>query len=211
MKFNKSISAVIIGLSLSMMTANPVQWVDRIVVVVNNDVITQRDIEDISTRIARSLPKNEAGKVSAMDIEKMAIGNLIQERLLKQAAENIKIKVSEEDIDQEISKLAKEKNMDVARFYQQIEKEGVSKALLRKTIRDNLMVTHLVKSVSGGGPNVSDQEIQQLLQQNHMPTNQQNIAQARQYIIQAKNQQLLGSILQEMQKAALIEYRKKPY
>lgn len=72
MKFNKSISAVIIGLSLSMMTANPVQWVDRIVVVVNNDVITQRDIEDISTRIARSLPKNEAGKVSAMDIEKMA-------------------------------------------------------------------------------------------------------------------------------------------
>ena len=57
MKFNKSISAVIIGLSLSMMTANPVQWVDRIVVVVNNDVITQRDIEDISTRIARSLPK----------------------------------------------------------------------------------------------------------------------------------------------------------
>ena len=98
MKFNKSISAVIIGLSLSMMTANPVQWVDRIVVVVNNDVITQRDIEDISTRIARSLPKNEAGKVSAMDIEKMAIGNLIQERLLKQAAENIKIKVSEEDL-----------------------------------------------------------------------------------------------------------------
>lgn len=211
MKFNKSVSAVIIGLSLSMMTANPVQWVDRIVVVVNNDVITQRDIEDISTRIARSLPKNEAGKVSAMDIEKMAIGNLIQERLLKQAAENIKIKVSEEDIDQEISKLAKEKNMDVARFYQQIEKEGVSKALLRKTIRDNLMVTHLVKSVSGGGPNVSDQEIQQLLEQNHMQANQQNVAQAKQYIIQAKNQQLLGSILQEMQKAALIEYRKKPY
>ena len=174
------------------MTANPVQWVDRIVVVVNNDVITQRDIEDISTRIARSLPKNEAGKVSAMDIEKMAIGNLIQERLLKQAAENIKIKVSEEDIDQEISKLAKEKNMDVARFYQQIEKEGVSKALLRKTIRDNLMVTHLVKSVSGGGPNVSDQEIQQLLEQNHMQANQQNVAQAKQYIIQAKNQQLLG-------------------
>ena len=211
MKFNKSISAVIIGLSLSMMTANPVQWVDRIVVVVNNDVITQRDIEDISTRIKRSLPKHEAGKVSAMDIEKMAIGNLIQERLLKQAAENIKIKVSEEDIDQEISKLAKEKNMDVARFYQQIEKEGVSKALLRKTIRDNLMVTHLVKSVSGGGPNVSDQEIQQLLEQNHMQANQQNVAQAKQYIIQAKNQQLLGSILQEMQKAALIEYRKKPY
>lgn len=211
MKFNKSISAVIIGLSLSMMTANPVQWVDRIVVVVNNDVITQRDIEDISTRIKRSLPKNEAGKVSAMDIEKMAIGNLIQERLLKQAAENIKIKVSEEDIDQEISKLAKEKNMDVARFYQQIEKEGVSKALLRKTIRDNLMVTHLVKSVSGGGPNVSDKEIQQLLEQNHMQANQQNVAQAKQYIIQAKNQQLLGSILQEMQKAALIEYRKKPY
>ena len=146
-----------------------------------------------------------------MDIEKMAIGNLIQERLLKQAAENIKIKVSEEDIDQEISKLAKEKNMDVARFYQQIEKEGVSKALLRKTIRDNLMVTHLVKSVSGGGPNVSDQEIQQLLEQNHMQANQQNVAQAKQYIIQAKNQQLLGSILQEMQKAALIEYRKKPY
>ena len=101
--------------------------------------------------------------------------------------------------------------MDVARFYQQIEKEGVSKALLRKTIRDNLMVTHLVKSVSGGGPNVNDQEIQQLLEQNHMQANQQNVAQAKQYIIQAKNQQLLGSILQEMQKAALIEYRKKPY
>ena len=211
MKFNKSVSAVIIGLSLSMMAASPIQWVDRIVVVVNNDVITQRDIEDISTRIKRSLPAREVGKVSTTDIEKMAIGNLIQERLLKQAAENVKIKVSEEDIDQEINKLAKEKNMDVAHFYQRIEKEGVSKALLRKTIRDNLMVTHLVKSVSGGGPNVSDQEIQQLLEQNHMQANQQNVAQAKQYIIQAKNQQLLGSILQEMQKAALIEYRKKPY
>lgn len=54
MKFNKSVSAVIIGLSLSMMAASPIQWVDRIVVVVNNDVITQRDIEDISTRIKRS-------------------------------------------------------------------------------------------------------------------------------------------------------------
>lgn len=211
MKFNKSVSAVMIGLSLSMALASPIQWVDRIVVVVNNDVITQRDIEDISTRIKRSLPASEAGKVSAADIEKMAIGNLIQERLLKQAAENVKVKVSEEDIDQEINKLAKEKNMDVAHFYQRIEKEGVSKAFLRKTIKDNLMVAHLVNSVSGDSPRVSDQEVQQLLEQNHMPTNQQNIAQAKQYIIQAKNQQILGSILQEMQKAALIEYRKKPY
>ncbi|MFH4354495.1 MAG: SurA N-terminal domain-containing protein [Neisseriaceae bacterium] len=200
--------ALILGMSLSNIQAAPVTWADQIVVVVNKDVITQRDIEDISHQIRIHVPPAQLKK---MDIQQVAINQLIQQRLLKQAAENLQVEITEKEIDNEILKLAEANHLSVETFYTKIEKEGVPKATLRNTIKDNLSVAHLAESLVQEQVKASPEEVNSLLQSRHLPLTEENKKQASNFIARSKQEQILASFAEEMKKKAYIEYRKKPY
>ncbi|MCV2509428.1 MAG: SurA N-terminal domain-containing protein, partial [Neisseriaceae bacterium] len=208
MSLRKWLSAVLLGFGLLSANAAPVQWVDQIVVVVNQDVITQRDINDISNQIRAQVPKSELKKI---DVKQVAIDNLIQQRLLKQAAENMQIKISEKEIDAEVEKIAASNKLTSEQFYKAIAREGVPKSMLRATVKDNLMVDALAKEVSQGQIEVTEAEIEALLNQNKMPATEQNKQDARNFIENAKQQEILSSIVQDLKNRAYIEYREKPY
>ncbi|QRN41370.1 MAG: hypothetical protein GKC53_04390 [Neisseriaceae bacterium] len=204
----KWLSAVLMGFGLLSANAASVRWVDQIVVVVNQDVITQRDINDISHQIVAQVPKSELKKI---DVKQVAIDNLIQQRLLKQAAENMQVTVSEKDIDAEVAKIATSNKMTPEQFYKAISREGVPEAMLRATIKDNLMVEALAKEVSKGQIEVTETEIEALLNQNKMPVTQKNKEDARNFIANRKQQEILSGIVQDLKNRAYIEYREKPY
>lgn len=192
----------------SISQAANVQWVDKIAVIVNNDVITERDIQDISNQLKASASGKQ---LTGVNIREVATDNLISERLLKQAAENMQLTISDQEIDQQIRKVATANHLTVAQFLAEIKREGVREQRLKQTMKENLLVQKLVTATAQDQAQVSDEEVAAFLQEKKLTPTEQNKEKVQQFILSMKEQQILQSIAQDLKKSAYIEFKKKPY
>lgn len=192
----------------SISQAANVQWVDKIAVIVNNDVITERDIQDISNQFKASASGKQ---LTGVNIREVATDNLISERLLKQAAENMQLTISDQEIAQQIRKVATANHLTVAQFLAEIKREGVGEQRLKQTMKENLLVQKLVTATAQDQAQVSDEEVAAFLQEKKLTPTEQNKEKVQQFILSMKEQQILQSIAQDLKKSAYIEFKKKPY
>ena len=190
----------------SISQAANVQWVDKIAVIVNNDVITERDIQDISNQLKASASGKQ---LTGVNIREVATDNLISERLLKQAAENMQLTISDQEIDQQIRKVATANHLTVAQFLAEIKREGVGEQRLKQTMKENLLVQKLVTATAQDQAQVSDEEVAAFLQEKKLTPTEQNKEKVQQFILSMKEQQILQSIAQDLKKSAYIEFKKK--
>ena len=147
--------------------AAEIRWVDRIVVVVNDDIITERDIRDTVENMKKGASKSDATNNNAL--RQAAIEQLIDKKLVLQIAKSRDIKVSDNEIQQAVEQIAKSQNMTVDQLYKTIEKEGVSKENLHKTIAENIYIDKITSQYKSS-IKVSDEEIAQFIQSNNIPT-----------------------------------------
>ena len=170
MKTNKictMMSAVLLSAVLMQSAAaNEVRWVDRIVVIVNQDIITERDITDLMGNIKATLPKNEVPDDTVL--RQTAIDQLIDKKLVLQTAKRMEIGASEAEIAAQIEQIAQSQNMSVEALYKAIAKEGVSKENLHKTIAENIAIEKTTAKYMAD-VKVTDADVQQFLAQNNLP------------------------------------------
>ncbi|MBR7059135.1 MAG: SurA N-terminal domain-containing protein, partial [Neisseriaceae bacterium] len=140
--FNKLITFTLLLISANIVFAD-VKWVDRIVVIVNKDIITERDIDDVMNNIRSTQDKN--AKIDENLLRQSAIEQLIDKKLLLQAAHFKKIIVSGEEIENSIESIANSQGISKQKLYDTIAKEGVSREMLHKTIAENLYIEKVTK------------------------------------------------------------------
>ena len=208
MEVKQYLRMAILASFFSISQAANVQWVDKIAVIVNNDVITERDIQDISNQLKASASGKQ---LTGVNIREVATDNLISERLLKQAAENMQLTISDQEIDQQIRKVATANHLTVAQFLAEIKREGVGEQRLKQTMKENLLVQKLVTATAQDQAQVSDEEVAAFLQEKKLTPTEQNKEKVQQFILSMKEQQILQSIAQDLKKSAYIEFKKKPY
>lgn len=208
MQVKQYLRMAILASFFSISQAANVQWVDKIAVIVNNDVITERDIQDISNQLKASASGKQ---LTGVNIREVATDNLISERLLKQAAENMQLTISDQEIDQQIRKVATANHLTVAQFLAEIKREGVREQRLKQTMKENLLVQKLVTATAQDQAQVSDEEVAAFLQEKKLTPTEQNKEKVQQFILSMKEQQILQSIAQDLKKSAYIEFKKKPY
>lgn len=208
MQVKQYLRMAILASFFSISQAANVQWVDKIAVIVNNDVITERDIQDISNQLKASASGKQ---LTGVNIREVATDNLISERLLKQAAENMQLTISDQEIAQQIRKVATANHLTVAQFLAEIKREGVGEQRLKQTMKENLLVQKLVTATAQDQAQVSDEEVAAFLQEKKLTPTEQNKEKVQQFILSMKEQQILQSIAQDLKKSAYIEFKKKPY
>ena len=208
MQVKQYLRMAILASFFSISQAANVQWVDKIAVIVNNDVITERDIQDISNQLKASASGKQ---LTGVNIREVATDNLISERLLKQAAENMQLTISDQEIAQQIRKVATANHLTVAQFLAEIKREGVGEQRLKQTMKENLPVQKLVTATAQDQAQVSDEEVAAFLQEKKLTPTEQNKEKVQQFILSMKEQQILQSIAQDLKKSAYIEFKKKPY
>lgn len=208
MQVKQYLRMAILASFFSISQAANVQWVDKIAVIVNNDVITERDIQDISNQFKASASGKQ---LTGVNIREVATDNLISERLLKQAAENMQLTISDQEIAQQIRKVATANHLTVAQFLAEIKREGVGEQRLKQTMKENLLVQKLVTATAQDQAQVSDEEVAAFLQEKKLTPTEQNKEKVQQFILSMKEQQILQSIAQDLKKSAYIEFKKKPY
>ncbi len=154
------------GFSLAAAAAQstPIVPLDRVVAVVNDDVITSRDL-DAQTKMAVHQLQQQNTQLPPMDVlQKQVLERMINERILVQQAKQNGVRIDDTQLDQALQRIAAQSRMSVAEFRAALEKDGVSFADFREDIRNEMMIGRLRDHEVDSRVTVSDGEVQNFLQ-----------------------------------------------
>jgi peptidyl-prolyl cis-trans isomerase SurA len=143
--------------------SEPVQLVGRIVAVVNNEVITQFELNDRMRIVMQQLQKRGTPLPPQEVLEKQMLERIITDRVQLQFAKETGIRVDDLQLDKTLQRIAQENNMTVEAFRGALEKDGVSFAKFREEIRDEIILGRLREREVENRITVSDGEVEGFL------------------------------------------------
>ena len=137
--------------------------VDRIVAVVNNEVITRVELQGQVDRSLDELRRRKVPLPPAEDIERQALERLIMDRVQLQFANQSSLKVDDLELDRAISRIAESNNMSLTEFRRTIERDGIAFDRFREEIRQEIVLTRLREREVDNKITVGDSEIDNYL------------------------------------------------
>nr|VFK11081.1 MAG: periplasmic chaperone for outer membrane proteins SurA [Candidatus Kentron sp. LPFa] len=141
----------------------PIQEINRIVAVVNNEVIVLSDLENRIRTKQAELSRSGAKLPSPAALRKQVLDRLIIELVQIQAAKRIGIRVDDAQLNQAITKIAKRNGLELPRFREILEREGYKFATFREDIRRQLLITEIQKRQVANRVQVTPREIDNYL------------------------------------------------
>lgn len=144
--------------------ALPTQTIDKVIAVVEEDVILQSELDQALANILAQYRGREAQLPPREVIERQVLERLIMLRLQLQRAESTGIRVSDTELDQAVMSLAQQNNATLDQLRATLERDGYTYEEFRKTMRDELMVQRLRQRFVQQRVQVTDTEIELLLQ-----------------------------------------------
>jgi len=136
---------------------------DRIVVLVEEGLITQRELDQRLAQIKRSLIAKQVSMPSEESLISQVLDNLIQEQIQKQLATQLGIRIDDFSLDREMNTLAKSNGMSLLDFREQIIAEGLDYAAFREDVRLQLAIKQLRKRQVDNQVKVTDREVEDLI------------------------------------------------
>jgi len=137
-----------------------VELVDRVVALVNSDVITKLELER-ELAIATQVLRRQGTPLPAREVlERQILERLVTKNLLSQQARQSGIRISESDIDAAVERIASENKMTVPALRAAIEKDGVAYDRFREDLRGELLFARLRDREVDSRVTVTDAEIQ---------------------------------------------------
>ena len=143
--------------------SDPVRLVSRIVAVVNNEVITQFELNDRMRIVMQQLKKRGTPLPPQDVLEKQMLERIITDRVQLQLAKETGIRVDDLQLDKTLQRIAQENNLTVDAFRGTLEKDGVSFAKFREEIRDEIILGRLREREVENRITVSDGEVESFL------------------------------------------------
>ena len=134
--------------------------VDRIVAVVNDDVITQNDLNERVGLVVRQLQR-QGGELPPSDaLARQILERMINDRVQLQLAKDNGVKVDELTLDKTIERIAQENGLAVSAFRAALEKDGIKYPRFRDDIRNEITIARLREHDVDNSVVVTDAEVE---------------------------------------------------
>lgn len=163
---NKILNLILILTALllapSAATAEP-QWLDEIVAIAGQDVITERELRQELQIIVRELKARETKLPAKEVLIPQVLERLIVKKLQLERATSQGIRIDDISLDKAVGKIAAENTMSLPQFRKALTEEGLNYSDFREDIRHELAISKLRKRQVDGRISVSDQEIADLI------------------------------------------------
>ena len=143
-----SVYFLIIAASAAVAPAQESEVVDRIVAVVNDDIVTLYDLNralkpyEENIKALRYDPTKE--RQTIFQVRKDLLDKLIDSKLADQEIERAQITVSESDIDKTIENMKEARSFTDEQLRQGLEQQGITMAEYRKEMKEQILRTKLV-------------------------------------------------------------------
>ena len=145
--------------------ARAVTLVDRIVAVVNKDVITYSELHEAVGVAERQLKRQGTPAPERRVLERQMLERLILDKAQLQLARDTGIRVDELQLDRAVERIAESNKMTLADFRRALESDGVSFEAFRNDVRQQMLMTRLREREVDNRIQVSDTEVDLFLEQ----------------------------------------------
>ena len=153
--------------------AKQIEELDRIIAVVNKDVITQTELDKRISLLKKQLKQSKTQLPPESVFRKQVLERLILEHIQLQIAKRRGIRVSDETINRVINKTAKDNKLSLDKFRKVLAKDGISFAEFRETIKNNITMDRLKGQIVDKEVTITKQEVNNYLQRESKSGDQQ--------------------------------------
>lgn len=147
-------------------TARPARIIDidRIIAVVNNDVITANELDKRLAATKQQLAA-QGIKLPPDDVlRRQLLERLVIEQIQLQLATQTGIRVTDQDVEQAIRTIAGRNNMSIDRLYETVRSQGFDRAAYREQLRDQIAIQQLIDREVSSQVSVSETEVNNFLE-----------------------------------------------
>jgi peptidyl-prolyl cis-trans isomerase SurA len=141
-----------------------VATIDAVIAVVNDDVITQHELDERLRTVIAQLKKQGTALPEHAVLEKQILERMITEMLQAQYAKESGVRVDDTQLDLALTRIAQQNNFQtLAEFLVKLESEGVNVKKFREEIRSEIVSTRLREREVESKLVISDTEVDNYL------------------------------------------------
>jgi peptidyl-prolyl cis-trans isomerase SurA len=144
-------------------TQLPERLLDRVVAVVNDEAITQYELNDQKRSVLAQMQSQKVAPPPADVLERQLLERLITERALLQFAKETGIRVDDTQVERTILRIAQDNKMTPDEFRRVLEQEKIPYAKYREDIRREIVIQRLREREVDNKISVSDFEVDSYL------------------------------------------------
>jgi peptidyl-prolyl cis-trans isomerase SurA len=137
--------------------------VDRVVAIVNDEALTQYELDDARRVVQQQLKQQKVQPPSADVLDKQVLERLITQRALLQQAKEDGVKIDDSQVERAIQRIAQENKLSAEEFRKALTQENIPFAKYRDDIRNEMIVQRLREREVDSKVQVSDAEVDQYL------------------------------------------------
>ena len=140
------------------------QVFERIVAIVNEDIILLSEVEERVGPIVAEMQRrgeiterNQGAQI--MLLRRRVLDLLIDERLMLQQAQQLKLGVTSEEIDRALEEIRKQNNVEMDELVKALAQQGMTLAQYRQDLRKQILRLKVVNAAVRSRVSVSDEEV----------------------------------------------------
>src|SRR5579859_5401194 len=139
------------------------ELVDRIVAVVNIEVITQFELSERVGRILKELSQRGTPLPPRDQLERQFLERMILDKVQLQLARDTGLRVDDLDLDKTIARIAEGNNLSLTEFRTPVEKDGIAFDKFREDVRTEIVLSRLREREVDNKITVAESEIDNFL------------------------------------------------
>ena len=145
---------------------NPVlaQTLDRIVAIVEDDVILERELNIEAAAIAQKLRSSNTATPPDFVLRKQVLERMIIDKLQRQLAARSGIQVSDEMLRNSVADIASRNNMSIDAFKEELTRQGIDYKGFEENLRNEIIINQLRGREIGARVKVTDAEVKHYLE-----------------------------------------------
>ena len=147
------------------------QLLDRAVAIVNDGIVTESDLQEQMAMYEGRLKEQNTPLPPSDVMRKQVLDRLIMQEVQLQRAERIGLKITDDQVNEQLADIAKRNNIPLARLPAELAKQGVEYAAFRDNMRKEMIMQRLRQKDVLGKINITPRELEQFLErQKKMPS-----------------------------------------
>ena len=136
---------------------------DRVIAVVNDEAITQHDLNEQRTAVLVQLRESKVSPPAPDVLERQLLERMITERSMLQFAKETGVRVDDTTVERAILRIAQDNKVSPEEFRKVLDREGIAYAKYREDIRREMVIQRLREREVDARVMVTDAEVDNFL------------------------------------------------